>query len=194
MRVIGPAVSCSADTGIMPARLTRPRVGLWPTIPVIPDGQTIDPSVSLPIATWHSDAATATAEPDDEPHGFRSSTWGLRVWPPSADQPEVDARERKLAHSLRFALPSSTAPAARSRRTRVASGGRPAPSNAREPAVVGMPTVSILSLSSTGIPSSGPRSRPSRRRRSLPAACARAYRLTASTLFNRSSSERIRSR
>ena len=34
----------------------------------------IDPSVSVPIASGASAAATATAEPLDEPHGLRSST------------------------------------------------------------------------------------------------------------------------
>src|SRR2546421_1972293 len=134
----------------MPLRLISPRLGLCPTIPHIDAGHTIDPSVSLPIATWARHAATATAEPDEEPHGFRSSTWGLAVCPPTPDQPEVDAVERKFAHSERFALPRITAPAARSRLTRTASlAGRPG-SRAREPAVVGWPAVSTLSLSSTG--------------------------------------------
>ena len=36
------------------------------------EGQMIDPSVSVPIASAHKLAATATAEPELEPHGFRS--------------------------------------------------------------------------------------------------------------------------
>ncbi len=73
-RAMGPAVSCSAEIGMMPSRLTKPRVGLWPTMPVDPAGQTIDPSVSVPIETCAREAATPTAEPLEEPHGLRSST------------------------------------------------------------------------------------------------------------------------
>ena len=60
--------------GTTPARETSPRVGLSPTTPLAPAGHTIDPSVSVPIATWASDAATPAPEPDDEPQGLRSST------------------------------------------------------------------------------------------------------------------------
>jgi hypothetical protein len=52
---------------------------LTPTTPFAAAGHTIDPSVSVPIASGASRAATATAEPLEEPHGLRSSTYGLRV-------------------------------------------------------------------------------------------------------------------
>jgi hypothetical protein len=55
-------------------RLTRPSVGLMPTIPVVPEGHTIEPSVSVPIATCARDAATPAAEPLEEPQALRSST------------------------------------------------------------------------------------------------------------------------
>ncbi len=71
---MGPAVSCSAEIGTTPDWLTSPRLGLWPTTPFIPAGHTIEPSVSVPIATCASDAASAAAEPEDEPQGFRSRT------------------------------------------------------------------------------------------------------------------------
>ena len=73
-RAIGPAVSCSAEIGTMPSRLTSPRVGLSPTTPLAAAGQTIEPLVSVPTATWASEAATPAPEPDDEPQGLRSST------------------------------------------------------------------------------------------------------------------------
>src|SRR5262245_19777860 len=98
----------------MPTWLTAPMVGLMPTTPLAAAGQTIEPSVSVPIASGASLAATATAEPLDEPQGLRSSTYGLSVWPPTLLQPLVDCVERKLAHSLKFVFPSKTAPAARS--------------------------------------------------------------------------------
>src|SRR6185295_17839422 len=118
---MGPAVSCSAEIGTTPDRLTRPSVGLIPTTPFWPDGQTIEPSVSVPMATVARSDETEAAEPEDEPHGLRSSTYGLLVWPPTALHPLDDAVERKFAHSDRFAFPSTTAPAARSRFTRNAS-------------------------------------------------------------------------
>jgi hypothetical protein len=74
LRVIGPALSCSAEMGTMPSRLARPRVGLIPTSPFCPDGQTIEPSVSVPTATVARSAAATTAEPELDPQGFRSST------------------------------------------------------------------------------------------------------------------------
>src|SRR3546814_17330850 len=88
-------------------------VGFIPTMPFTAAGQVIEPSVSVPIAAGTMPAATATALPELEPQGLRSSACGLRVWPPIALQPEIELDERKLAHSLRFVLPTITAPAAR---------------------------------------------------------------------------------
>ena len=79
LRVIGPAVSCSAEMGMTPARLTSPSVGLIPTMALAPAGHTIEPSVSVPIVTVARLAAAATAEPLLDPHGLRSSTYGLLV-------------------------------------------------------------------------------------------------------------------
>ncbi len=171
---MGPAVSCSAEIGTTPEPLTRPRLGLWPTTPVIPAGHTMEPSVSVPIATCASDAARAAADPADEPHGLRSSTYGLWVCPPTADQPDVGFVARKFAHSDRFVLPRITAPASRSRVTRAASVSGGLPARASDPAVVGMSRVSMLSLRRTGMPSSGPRVSPRRCLASLAAAWRRA--------------------
>src|SRR5690349_10332785 len=100
---------------MIPERLTSPSVGLIPTSPLADDGQTTDPSVSVPTATAQKFAEAAAPEPELEPHGLRSSAYGLRVWPPRPLQPLTEWLERKFAHSLRFVLPSRTAPAARSR-------------------------------------------------------------------------------
>src|SRR5437870_1981455 len=116
--------------GTTPVRLTRPRVGLMPTMPLAPDGQTIEPSVSVPIATVARCAETPAPDPLDEPHGFRSSTYGLLVCPPTPLQPLDELIDRKLAHSDRFALPRMTAPPARSRSTRNASRSWRTPSSA----------------------------------------------------------------
>ena len=125
-----------------------------PTSPFAPEGQTTEPSVSVPTAATARSAAAATPEPELEPHGLRSRTYGMFVWPPMPLQPLDETNERKFAHSLRFALPITSAPAARSRWTMNASGGVE-PASAHEPAVVGMPVVSMLSLTMIGSPRSG---------------------------------------
>src|ERR1041384_4076761 len=76
LRAIGPAVSCSAEIGTTPVRLIRPSVGLMPTMPLAPDGQTIEPSVSVPIATTARFAEMPAPEPLLEPHGLRSGQYG----------------------------------------------------------------------------------------------------------------------
>ena len=73
VRAIGPAVSCVAEMGMIPERLARPTVGLIPTMPHMLDGQTIDPSVSVPIAAAHRFADAAAPDPELDPHGLRSS-------------------------------------------------------------------------------------------------------------------------
>src|SRR5574337_2134741 len=105
--------------GMIPARLTSPRLGLMPTTPLTEEGQTMEPSVSVPIATVAKPAATAAADPELEPQALRSRIYGLCVRPPSPLQPLVECSERKLAHSLRLVLPRITAPALRSEERRV---------------------------------------------------------------------------
>src|SRR5678815_5456883 len=135
---------------MMPERLTNPTVGFTPTMPLQLDGDTTEPSVSLPSATAHRLAATATAEPLLEPDGERSSAYGLRHWPPSPLQPDDDDVPRKFAHSDRFALPRMTAPASRSFAIANASFGAGA-AIASEPAlVIWRSPVSMLSFTSTG--------------------------------------------
>src|SRR3984957_8108453 len=102
----------------MPARLTRPRVGLTPTTPQALDGETIDPSVSVPTASGARPADRPDAEPELDPDGLRSSAYGFAVCPPSVDQPLVERVERKFALSDMLAFARMTAPAARSRETR----------------------------------------------------------------------------
>ncbi len=94
-----------------------------PTRPLLVAGETIDPSVSVPIATAQRFAEAAAPDPELEPDGLRSSAYGLCVCPPRPLQPLDECVERKFAHSLRFVLPRITAPASRSRATRNASTG-----------------------------------------------------------------------
>src|SRR6185369_3999497 len=135
------------EIGIIPARLTRPTVGLMPTSEFAEEGHTTEPSVSVPIAAALRFAATAAPEPELEPQGLRSRTYGFLVCPPRPLQPLDEFVERKLAHSLRFVLPSITAPASRSFCETEASRSGFAPTSASEPAVVIIRScVSILSL------------------------------------------------
>src|SRR5258708_20830066 len=120
--------------GMIPTWLISPTPGLMPTTPLADDGQTIEPSVSVPTATGTRPAATATADPLEEPQGERSGTCGLRHCRPRPLQPLADRLERKLAHSLRFVLPSRSIPAARRRATSGASAGARAPPTPRGPA------------------------------------------------------------
>src|SRR5437763_3339230 len=146
VRACGPTVSCVCEMGTTPWRLVRPTVGLMPTRPDADDGLMIEPSVSVPSAAMHRLAATLTPEPELEPPGVRSRTYGLRVWRPRPLQPLDERRERKLAHSLRLVLPRMTPPAARSFAATVASRGGRDPTRASEPAVVSMRSaVSTLS-------------------------------------------------
>src|SRR5580698_7025550 len=101
----------------MPAAGTAPTVGLMPATPLSEAGQVIDPSVSVPMASGAKPAAKAAPEPDEEPPGLRSKAHGLPVRPPTADQPDVERTERMLAHSDRFVVPMTMAPASRSRPT-----------------------------------------------------------------------------
>src|ERR1043165_7149132 len=121
---------------MIPARLTSPTVGLIPTREFADEGHTTEPSVSVPITAEQRFADAAAPDPELEPHGFRSSPYGFFVCPPRPLQPLDDLFERKLAHSLRFVLPSITAPASRSFRATVASCKGFAPTSASEPAVV----------------------------------------------------------
>ena len=104
------------------------------------------------------------------------------VWPPIPLQPLDDGPDRKFAHSDRFALPMISAPAARMRWTMNASDGV-LPASAHEPAVVGMPVVSMLSLTITGIPRSG-RWSPRRRAASARRASRSAVGLTVITAWS----------
>jgi hypothetical protein len=50
---------------------------LIPTTAFDEDGQRIEPSVSVPNEAAAKFAATATADPELEPQGLRSKTYGL---------------------------------------------------------------------------------------------------------------------
>src|SRR5258705_13182957 len=65
----------------MPSVGMRPTVGLNPTIPQNAAGLITDPFVCEPIAAGTTPAATAAADPMDEPPDVRDGSHGLSVWP-----------------------------------------------------------------------------------------------------------------
>src|SRR5262249_5131625 len=106
------------DSGSTPARETSPWLGLIANTPQKAAGRMTDPLVWLPSASGTIWAATAAADPDDEPPGGRPWSCGLPVTP-----------GWEYANSVVTVLPMMTAPAARNFATTVASsrGRRPAP-------------------------------------------------------------------
>ena len=79
-------------------------------------GWRIEPPVSVPVAAGVMRAATAVADPPEEPPGTRVVSQGLRTGPKcevSLDEP--------IANSSMLVLPSSTAPAAAKRSMTCAS-------------------------------------------------------------------------
>ena len=93
-------------------------------------------------------------------------SYGLSTWPCSEPLPLDWLLETQAANSVRLTLPRITAPAAFRRWTTNASLSGTECSSTIEDAVVGIPATSMLSLSRTGRPSSGPRTLLVRRARS----------------------------
>ena len=81
-------------------------------------GWRIDPPVSVPVAAGTRRAATAAAEPPDEPPGTRAVFQGLRT----GRNAEFSLLE-PIANSSQLSLPSVTVPACARRATTVASKG-----------------------------------------------------------------------
>src|SRR5215510_2822904 len=78
---IGPTWSKVHDIGITPRLLTRPYVGLNPTMPQCDAGMRMDPPVSVPRDPMQRSAAIAAAEPPDDPPGTWSRFHGLFTGP-----------------------------------------------------------------------------------------------------------------
>ncbi|KAJ0843636.1 hypothetical protein HanRHA438_Chr15g0693441 [Helianthus annuus] len=78
-RLTYPTVSCLGETGMTPARLVRPTVGLIPTTELVLEGHRIDPSLSVPNDTVTMFVATDIADPVLEPHGSRVATYGFCI-------------------------------------------------------------------------------------------------------------------
>src|SRR6476620_11198373 len=114
-------------------------------------GWRTEPPVSEPSAMRTMPAATDAAEPPDEPPGTRVRSTGLSTGPHA-----LYSLELPIANSSQFVLPTSTAPASRSRVMTVASYGLTYPSRIREPHVVCRCVVAMLSFATNGTPASAP--------------------------------------
>src|SRR3989344_1852406 len=101
---------------IRPYRETAPYVGFKPTTPQKAAGWRIEPPVSDPRAAIAICAATAAAEPPDEPPGTRLVSWGFFVGPKAEFSVEPP-----MANSSMLVRPKSTAPASFNLRITVAS-------------------------------------------------------------------------
>jgi hypothetical protein len=105
--------------------------------------------VSVPRARSQTPAATSAAEPPEEPPEVRDASRGLRVSP-------TCGCANPAAYSRHWVVANTSAPAARSRATTVASAAAGAGSLAGLPHRVGRPATAMMSLTATGCPASGP--------------------------------------
>src|ERR1700734_67374 len=87
-----------------------PKLGLRPQTPLNAGGRMTEPSVCVPSASGTIPAATAAAEPEDEPPGVCADFQGLTVGP-----------GWRQANSVETVLPNIVAPRLRSRSTTQAS-------------------------------------------------------------------------
>ena len=110
LRVNVPTWSSEEANAISPKREIRPYVGLRPTTPHRAAGWRTEPPVSVPSAHTASLAATAAAEPPEDPPGTVSRFHGLRTGPKAEF-----SFEEPIANSSQFVFPTSTDPAAFSR-------------------------------------------------------------------------------
>src|ERR1700746_785608 len=138
-------------------------LGLKPIQPQKLAGRSTEPITCVPSAALTMPAATAAAEPLDEPPGVWVVFHGLRV-----------PRGSEAANSVVTVLPTITTPASRSARTLAASFSERPPRDNREPLWGGMSKGSVESLMPTGMPSIADNGRPARQRSVARSAAARA--------------------
>src|SRR5438552_1672670 len=124
-RAIGPSLSIDQERVMQPWRLTRPKVGRRPEAPQARQGETMLPSVSLPIAKPTSPAAAAAAEPADEPLEPLRGSQGLRVRPANHRPPIARAPSDGLATSAEPAASSRAATLAVTSIARLRNGVAP---------------------------------------------------------------------
>jgi len=178
----GPCVETSSHDGIG-RRPINPAVGFRPARPQNAAGVRIEPPPSVPVASGTRPAASAAPDPPDEPPGDHSSPHGFRVGPKTS----LSVHPWN-ANSGMFVLPRTIAPAATIRSTVISlrsAAGRS--SIVREPKFVTLPTTSVVSLTRSGRPASGPSApRSSRARASATASSGHSAVTAFSAGFSRS--------
>src|SRR5690348_12081441 len=148
----GPTVSMEDASGYTPSSGARPQVVFRPTTPQQAAGIRTEPPVSVPRATSASPAATATAEPLEDPPGMRRASSGFGGVPSHGLIPLADQHS-----SVRLVLPTIRAPACLAAATTGASlsAGLACSAIAWQPAVVARPSTSMQSLTASRGPSPG---------------------------------------
>src|SRR5690606_19205373 len=142
---------------------TSPRPGLRPNRPHQEAGIRIEPPPSLAAATGTIPAATAAAEPPEEPPGERLRSHGLWVGPKASG-----SVTGLIPNSGELVRPNTTSPASSQRCTTSAVSAEVTLRSAREPADETVPAHSCpRSLSRNGTPASGPLSSPFARSRAI---------------------------
>ena len=140
------------DTGTTPSFGTRPIDGRSPVTPQKQAGMRTEPAVSVPSVPAARSAAAAAPLPPLEPPQIRSSDHGLCAGPKCGLVVIAP-----YANSCVLSLPSTIAPARRSRATGCGiARGDVLGAGSASAAVVGVPATSITSLTATGTPCSGP--------------------------------------
>ena len=112
---IGPIVSSDQQSCMQPCRLTRPKVGRIPTVPLRLEGPMMLPAVSVAMEKPTRPAAVADPDPDDDPAAPSLGFHGHRVSPRNQGSPPP-------ANGLVASLAMSTAPAFSSRSATVNIG------------------------------------------------------------------------
>src|SRR5215470_8613789 len=110
VRANGPAWSSEDAYATMPKREQRPYVGLMPTMPQNAAGWRIEPPVSVPVAPTQRPAATAAAEPPEEPPGTSFASEPLRRHGDTTGPWHEPSFDEPMANSSLPHLPSITAP------------------------------------------------------------------------------------
>src|ERR1700756_5334538 len=90
-RQMGPSLSMVQLRAMAPVRGTRPKLGRRPESPHRVEGEAMEPRVSEPRAKPTQPAATADADPADEPLEPCLGFHGLRVRPPNHLSPMARA-------------------------------------------------------------------------------------------------------
>src|SRR5438093_8342656 len=98
-----PTWSSEEAKAMSPYLETRPYVGFNPTTPHSAAGCLTEPPVSVPRAHTASPAATAAADPPEEPPGTRPTSQGLRTGPNAEFSFELP-----MANSSQLVFPPGT--------------------------------------------------------------------------------------